>query len=733
MAKTLISLLITVVWLSLTVLLLNSCAPAQSDFEKGEPESPIGQTISPIHPREEEPSIEEPVTGEGAEAPEKLLSTQLPGPPAIEQPIFPSPSMELPTRAETSPLPTATQVQQPTATQTLFATEEQRSVEIEWPSEMRLGHSDVIRLSLLPTHLGYVAIAEFPEHEIITQTVQITRPGGYSLFAVARIDGVGFEFSPLGDQIQYLSPDEVITWRWSLIPRLSGEQRLSVTLKLRWDPLGENEGALREVVAYSTVLNIYVRSFMGLTYSQMLMMGFIGLFFGSSMGFFALLVRPRETHQRRFNLAFRYPNKNLEIEPPADLILNAQEINILKALFQRYSRLIIREEFLSGYSGARTFLVMPIHSDGRADAYTIAKLGERNAILREFENFENFVKDTLPPITARIQHNPVTIPDKETHGTKLAALQYTFIGEPGSSPTSLRQVLLKKPDPALIIKLLDTFGPNWWLQRKPSTFRMAQEFDCMLPTHFILEPVETSTQVLDGKTPPYRLNLWVGDQVRLQNFPYSEFRIDGVSQSLRGIPAPGQPPLRARWLSLENHNNANSRVIETRYSLLRKLTKECKLYGLPDPINRLEDFLDETISGSISTIHGDLNLENILLGPGNLVWLIDFAQTREGHTLFDFAHLEAEVIAHILSVQISNPSEYLSLLNNPTKSQHANLFRLCQALHEMAERCSFKPTDSREYYLALTITCIGALKFANLDLNARHFLYLTAAFYGASL
>ena len=46
-----------------------------------------------------------------------------------------------------------------------------------------------------------------------------------------------------------------------------------------------------------------------------------------------------------------------------------------------------------------------------------------------------------------------------------------------------------------------------------------------------------------------------------------------------------------------------------------------------------------------SIIHGDLNLENVLIGPGGMVWLIDFATTREGHPLMDFAHLEAEIIA----------------------------------------------------------------------------------------
>ena len=70
---------------------------------------------------------------------------------------------------------------------------------------------------------------------------------------------------------------------------------------------------------------------------------------------------------------------------------------------------------------------------------------------------------------------------------------------------------------------------------------------------------------------------------------------------------------------------------------------------------------EKTITGTRSVIHGDLNLENVLVGPGSLVWLIDFAQTREGHPLFDFAHLESELIAHVLAVRAGSPRAYLDL------------------------------------------------------------------------
>jgi hypothetical protein len=137
--------------------------------------------------------------------------------------------------------------------------------------------------------------------------------------------------------------------------------------------------------------------------------------------------------------------------------------------------------------------------------------------------------------------------------------------------------------------------------------------------------------------------------------------------------------------------------------------------------------LGETTHASQSIIHGDLNLENILVGPGGMLWLIDFAQTREGHTLFDFAHLEAEIIGQIIATKVENPQDYLAILRGTALPQHQELAALLEALHEITNRCLFNPSQPREYRIALTLTCLGALKFNNLSPFAKHLLYLTAA------
>jgi hypothetical protein len=474
------------------------------------------------------------------------------------------------------------------------------------------------------------------------------------------------------------------------------------------------------------------------------MTGMFGLGIGVtfSLPLAAYLLRPR-----RKKLQSLIPNLSLTIEHNPAIELSSSDATLLRALFHRYKRITLEKEFRSGYSGARTFLILPIRNDDRADAYTIAKIGERESIQHEYENYEKHVKDSLPPMTARIQDVPVT-----TRDSRLAAVRYTFIAEPDVMPTSLRETLLANPDPSLLEKVFSTFGPGWWMQRKPHTFKLAQEYDRLLPAHYVLEPSPTDSRVqlantIDGRAAPPRDYLPIDSLVNFSFLTPVERRQDGRSWSLVGRTVTGQPPLRVRWLSPTppNGHYAPSRIVATRETLLRDYVAGFDLFGLPDPLLKLPNLLDERVMGTQSTIHGDLNLENVLVGPGGFVWLIDFAQTRDGHPLFDFAHLEAEIIAHVIAPQVDSEqwtvgsnqwavisnqwsanSEQKSAISNQ-KSASSSPQSLITTLHSITSRCLFNPAHPREYQLALFMACLGGLKYTNLDAHQKHLLYLTAA------
>jgi len=522
-------------------------------------------------------------------------------------------------------------------------------------------------------------------------------------------------------------------------PQTSGATTALAYVILRWTP-DDGSAHVQESQAFSRGLSMQVDSVLGMTTSQASAAGLLGLVLGSSVGALALVTRRSHGVALDVTKAVR-PNGSLAIEPQPGIRLTDDEQQMLRTLFRKYARVSVEREFRSGYSGARTLLCLPVRSDGRSDAYTIAKMGERLSIEREFGNYETFVKDTLPPVTARIQEPPVT--QMPIGVSSQAVLRYTFIGEPGQMPKSLRESLLADPDPALLRKLFDTFGPNWWLQRKPRSFRLSQEYDRLLPSHFVVEPITGSARtakVLKGDMQPFDLEIELGDQVTLRDFPTVEPRPDGWSYSLTGFATNGQPPLRLRVNSSVEPRKSGQlyRVVGTRETLLRDFTRGLDLLGLSDPLTKLEKTEHRTIAGSESPIHGDLNLENVLVGPGGFVWLIDFANTRDGHPLFDFARLEAELISQIAAPQLSAPA-FVALMQRlaarPTSAtalesisdDSMRVGALIAAARDMAHQCLFNPLQPREYWLALYMACLGALKFTNLDTHQRHLLYLTAA------
>jgi hypothetical protein len=161
---------------------------------------------------------------------------------------------------------------------------------------------------------------------------------------------------------------------------------------------------------------------------------------------------------------------------------------------------------------------------------------------------------------------------------------------------------------------------------------------------------------------------------------------------------------------------------------------------LPNPLTHISYLLERQISGYLSTIHGDLHLGNILVGPRGDAWLIDFAWTREGHTLFDWATLEASLLVEIVS-RLAPPGwegvwgtvGLLASINQGEdrvfreRHQVARTLTAIKTVRDVVRECLGVPDRWHEYYIALALLALRMIDWQSESLDGRRLAFLIAA------
>jgi hypothetical protein len=451
--------------------------------------------------------------------------------------------------------------------------------------------------------------------------------------------------------------------------------------------------------------------------------------------------------------------------------IKREQLFVLRRMFPDYTRIRV-ERRLTGFREALILVVTPVDADGRDQAPVVAKIDLVDTIMEEFHRYEAHVKHALPLRTARLEGTP-TIPD----ASDLAGLKYTLVPLSGTSPRDLRTHLqvegAHRLGDMLRKELFGKFGPTWWGQKKPYRFQTWSEYDWLLPPVLILNyaPEKENPTNVHMLSPFNRARartklkeIQFNDTVVLEHFTVQKIDThSGVVKLATGFGSEADKhalKVEVRGIDLARTPLYSGKPVEqitgivwkTRHEILtdaaRSLDPKFTLTGrqipfgkhfLPNPLLAYDEMLDRYVTGSMSKIHGDFHLGNILVGPDESAWLIDFAHTRDGHTLFDWATLEVSLLGDAIMPQVGDSWEdafliarYLAALESPEQipelsSELRSSLAAVAVIREIAHDCLTVADNWFEYFIALTFCALRATTWETMSLGGRRLMFLLSA------
>jgi hypothetical protein len=447
--------------------------------------------------------------------------------------------------------------------------------------------------------------------------------------------------------------------------------------------------------------------------------------------------------------------------------LPEETLFILRRMFYGYSQIRVDRRLTGGYTAAVILVVTPIQADGTEDAAVVVKIDDADMILDEAQCYDAHVRSSLPPLTARLEEIPTT---SET--SDMAGLKYTFVAGMNSTARDLREAAqdLDNLGEWLRRELYPYFGKTWWKQNRPYRFQVWTEYDWLLPPLLTLDyvPEEEIPQTAALLRDPLRRSrvgkLEYGDSVIIENFTvqrvYRDKNMIQVTIGKGSEAARRAYKINVRGLDLaqdvyyrgEIIERIGGRVWETRAAALLAAAQALdpdfdlsaemipgigKPERLPNPILAYDDLLDRYLDGTLSKIHGDLHLGNILVGPNGSAFLIDFAQTRNGHTLFDWASLEVSLLTEVVMPVIGDDWYSVRLVLRYIAALPGNLPDTVPALNtamqhivavrEIARECLARDNSWSEYFIALAMCGLRAYTWDTLSLGARRLMFCLTA------
>ncbi len=200
----------------------------------------------------------------------------------------PAPSAPEQTQVVVAPvvIPTPTQSGLPVPENTIPpAIQESRRLTLEYPPEIRLGDTDVVRLTLEVDDLGNITPTAQIEGNLVTgSTVEI--PNLYdthNVTAEARFDMAGPLITPSDLISEPLLPGQSVTFYWSIRPQEAGNYRGTVWLSLRF--VDKLNGEETQKVLSAQQVQIEATTFLGLKADTARAAGGVGSIVAGILGF----------------------------------------------------------------------------------------------------------------------------------------------------------------------------------------------------------------------------------------------------------------------------------------------------------------------------------------------------------------------------------------------------------------------------------------------------------------
>jgi hypothetical protein len=164
---------------------------------------------------------------------------------------------------------------------------------------------------------------------------------------------------------------------------------------------------------------------------------------------------------------------------------------------------------------------------------------------------------------------------------------------------------------------------------------------------------------------------------------------------------------------------------------------------LPNPLVAYRAALDLAFDGTLSRLHGDLHLANILVGHNSSAFLIDFSRARLGHTAYDWAVLFTSLLCDVVALIIEpdwpvvrlvahRAVDHPAALHNqgeppPYSPEAAEWLGVLSTVRGIVSELLAEPGQWGEFWASVALVAMRAMTWAERPIGTRRLMFALSA------